>query len=145
RRFAPALAEAADGHLDPLLVVDDGSDAPLPPGAVDYEAALSAADPDPAAPPTPSPDDVHIVHTGGTTGRPKGVLWRQADFLAGALGVRGTVEELAEAAARAPDGRLRTLPAPPLMHGAAHWNALSCLAAGGTVVIQSRPEHLDPE
>lgn len=145
RRFAPALAEAADGHLDPLLVVDDGSDAPLPPGAVDYEAALSAADPDPAALPTPSPDDVYIVYTGGTTGRPKGVLWRQADFLAGALGVRGTVEELAEAAARAPDDRLRTLPAPPLMHGAAHWNALSCLAAGGTVVIQSRPEHLDPE
>src|SRR5690606_34782608 len=54
RRFAPALAEAADGPLAPLLVVDDGSDAPLPPGAVDYEAALSAADPDPAALPTPS-------------------------------------------------------------------------------------------
>ena len=31
------------------------------------------------------------------------------------------------------------------MHGAAHWNALSCLAAGGTVVIQSSPEHFDPD
>ena len=50
--------------------------------------------------------------------------------------------ELVERARR--PGRPRALPAPPFMHGAAHWNALSCLLAGGTVVIQDDTEHLDP-
>ena len=94
-----------------------------------------------------SPDDLYICYTGGTTGMPKGVLWRQADFLVAALGVRGRdgrdIESLSELAAAAADSRLRALPAPPLMHGAAHWNAFSCWLAGGTVVIQSHPDRFD--
>ena len=35
------------------------------------------------------------------------------------------------------------LPAPPLMHGAAHWNALSCWLSGGTIVLQDHPDRLD--
>ena len=35
-----------------------------------------------------SPDDLYILYTGGTTGMPKGVLWRQADIYVGALGGR---------------------------------------------------------
>ena len=50
--------------------------------------------------PEPSPDDLYVVYTGGTTGMPKGVLWRQTDFLAGALGVTGTYDGLAAAAAK---------------------------------------------
>jgi len=53
----------------------------------------------------------------------------------------GTEAELVERAGR-PE-RPRALPAPPFMHGAAHWNALSCLLAGGTVVIQDETDHLD--
>jgi acyl-CoA synthetase (AMP-forming)/AMP-acid ligase II len=138
--FAETLAEVLPSlpHLRLLIQVDDGDGTPLLPGAVAYEAALAAAEP---TPPTHlSPDDLYILYTGGTTGLPKGVLWRQADFLAACLGVAETTETLVTAAAA---GSLRALPAPPFMHGAAHWNALSAWLAGGTVVIQDDPVRLD--
>ena len=139
--FAPTLAEvlpSLDGN--PLLLqVADESGHPLLPGAVEYEAALAAADP--VAPEGLSPDDLYILYTGGTTGMPKGVLWRQGDFMAAALGIASTTDELV-AAAR--PSKLRTLPAAPFMHGAAHWNALSTWSSGGTVVVQQHPERLDP-
>ncbi len=144
-RFGPVLAEALDRlgpAVDPVLVtVDDGSATAALPGAISWDDLLAAASA--GRPPTnPTPDDRYVVYTGGTTGRPKGVLWRQGDFLASALGIEGTAEELVERAGR--DHRPRALPAPPFMHGAAHWNALSCLLAGGTVVIQDETDHLDP-
>ncbi|MGK2949814.1 MAG: AMP-binding protein [Acidimicrobiales bacterium] len=138
--FAPTLASVlADlPELRLLVQVDDGSGAALLPGAVPYEEALAEAVPSP--PQGLSPDDLYILYTGGTTGMPKGVLWRQADFLAACLGVSRATHELVAAATT---GSLRSLPAPPFMHGAAHWNALSAWLAGGTVVIQHHPERLD--
>ena len=138
--FASTLAEVRAGlpQLDLLLQVDDGTEAALLPGARRYEEALRAASP--RVPTGLSPDDLYILYTGGTTGMPKGVLWRQADFLAACLGVASTTDELVAAA---PGSSLRVLAAPPFMHGAAHWNVLSAWLAGGTVVIQDRPEHLD--
>ncbi|MFP5322514.1 MAG: AMP-binding protein [Acidimicrobiia bacterium] len=141
-RFAPVLAEALPRvpSVRVLVVVDDGSGTNPVPGSVAYEGLLAGA----AAERPPlrwSPDDRYVVYTGGTTGNPKGVLWRQGDFLDTALGVRGSEEQLVARAQR--PGRPRALPAPPFMHGAAHWNAWSCLLAGGTVVIQADTEHLD--
>ena len=140
--FAPTLAEVVPEltSVRLLLQVDDGTGAPLLPGAVWYEDALTAATPRP--PRDLSPDDRYILYTGGTTGMPKGTLWRQGDFLATALGVTGTVDEIVDRA-RSRAG-LRTLPSAPFMHGAAHWNAISAWISGGTVIVQDDPTRLDP-
>ena len=140
--FAATLAEVLPAlpELRLLLQVDDGSGVPLLPGARWYEDALAAATP--RAPAGLSPDDRYILYTGGTTGLPKGTLWRQGDFLATALGVRGTERQIV-AAARRRDG-LRALPSAPFMHGAAHWNAFSAWTSGGAVVVPDDPTRLDP-
>ncbi len=124
------------------IQVDDGSGEALLPGALDYEQALAAARP--AAPaPDLSPDDLYILYTGGTTGMPKGVLWRQEDILRAALytGDPGSLESIVE---RAKAGGIRSLPAPPFMHGAAHWVAFNMWHVGGTVVVQNETRRLDP-
>jgi acyl-CoA synthetase (AMP-forming)/AMP-acid ligase II len=141
--FASTLAEVLPDlpGVRLLLQVDDGSGSALLDGAADYEAALAAAGP--LEPAGLSPDDRYILYTGGTTGMPKGVLWRQTDFLATCLGVRGTSDDLVATAARR-GASLRTLPAAPFMHGAAHWNAISAFVSGGTVVVPDRPTRFDP-
>ena len=72
--------------VEVLLQVADEADVPLLPGAVDYEEALASADGPIEA--TPSPDDLYVLYTGGTTGMPKGVLWRQHDIFIAGMGGR---------------------------------------------------------
>ncbi len=147
-RFAPTLANVLPRlpRLRTLIQVADESGNALLDGAIEYEAALAS---EPATRPDVawSPDDLYILYTGGTTGMPKGVLWRQEDIFFGALGgdpPGGTrVRSVAGLAAQAAGGGLRTLAAPPFMHGAAHWIAFNTLHQGGTVVIQARPDRLD--
>ena len=140
--FATTLAEVLPAlpELRLALQVDDGTGSRLLPGARPYEEALAAAKP--RAPEGLSPDDRYILYTGGTTGLPKGTLWRQGDFLATALGVRGSEPQIVAAARTRRD--LRALPSAPFMHGAAHWNALSAWISGGAVVVQDDPTRFDP-
>ena len=88
-----------------------------------------------------SPDDVYIIYTGGTTGHPKGVMWRHEDIwrtLAGGIDfITGEPleDEWAQSRAGAEgDGMVRMAPA-PLIHGAAMVATLACLFAGDTAVI----------
>jgi acyl-CoA synthetase (AMP-forming)/AMP-acid ligase II len=146
--FAEPLGRIID-RLDrrPLLlhVADESGAEPLP-GALDYEEALAAASPAPLDV-RPGADDLHILYTGGTTGMPKGVLWRIGDLLNGPLGLRrrdGTpITDLAEAIEPALASRHRVLIAPPLMHGTGTWSALGGWCSGATVVIPDRVDRLD--
>jgi 3-oxocholest-4-en-26-oate---CoA ligase len=150
-RFAPMLARVLPRLSTPILLlqVADASATPLVPGALDYEDALAASSDAPLGI-TTSDDDLYIVYTGGTTGMPKGVLWRQADIFYAAMGGRlpgqQPVASIDDVVARAAYGDMnRTLPAPPFMHGAGHWTAFITLHQGGTVIVQSETRHLDPD
>jgi len=144
--FAPLLAKIRPQlpKLRLLIQVADESGHPLLEGALDYETALADATPDPL-PDDLSEDDLYILYTGGTTGMPKGVLWRQDDILNAALTTSppGSLADM-KARARATEG-IRTLPAAPFMHGAAHWAAFNMWHIGGTVVVQGHVAHLDPD
>jgi acyl-CoA synthetase (AMP-forming)/AMP-acid ligase II len=148
--FAPNVAAIRHAlpELSVLIQVADDSGNALLPGAVDYEELLAGAS---AAPPpvTPSPDDLYILYTGGTTGMPKGVLWRSADIYVSAMGGRRTdgrelasLEEIADYAKNGPG--LRSLIGPPLMHGAAQWGLFINLGMGNTCFIPNENKKLEP-
>ncbi len=122
------------------LWVDDGS-GPCPDWATPYEDAAKSAIGRVRAPWGRSGDDLYMLYTGGTTGMPKGVMWRQDDLFARLIdgGVRhydvdGGLEG-ARAALEASPIELTLLPACPLMHGTGAFTANTVLAEGGRVCL----------
>ena len=120
--------------------VDDGTTA-RPEWAIAFEAAATAKTGRIRAPWDRSGDDLVLIYTGGTTGRPRGVMWRQHDlFLASnttgdpAETNLDYVRQRLEEAPTFPMG----LPAAPLMHGTAYVFAGTLLNRGGTVVTLTR-------
>ena len=144
-RFAPLLQEVR-GNLPSLRViiqVPDTSGNPLLDGAIWYEDALEQSSTDkPAA--GYNGDDLYILYTGGTTGMPKGVLWRNADAVVECFGGSKTAQTIDEFIAEANVG-LRSLTSPPFMHGASHWIAMRTWLSGGTVIVQSQTDRLDAD
>jgi acyl-CoA synthetase (AMP-forming)/AMP-acid ligase II len=142
-QFAPTLAEVLPDlpQLSVILQVPDESGNDLLPGAIWFEDALAAASPEKPAVQW-SPDDLYILYTGGTTGMPKGVLWRNGDAMVECFGGSPTAVTLEDWVSEA-TAELKALLAPPFMHGAGHWVSFRAWLGGGTVFIQSIPERLD--
>jgi 3-oxocholest-4-en-26-oate---CoA ligase len=142
--FAPTLAAVrADlPDLRVVLQVPDDSGHDLLPGAQWFTDALAAAAAErPAV--RWSPDDLYILYTGGTTGRPKGVLWRNGDALVECFGGSATAPDVAGFVAEAGIG-FKGLVTPPFMHGAGQWVAFRIWLGGGTVFVGSHPDRFDP-
>jgi len=124
---------------------------PTPGFAVDYESLAERPLGRTVAPWGRSGDDLLILYTGGTTGMPKGVMWRQEDlfFVLGAggnalLGIP-PLESPAEAGARAAAADPAvTIAAAPLMHGTSQFTAIMALTAGGAVACLPG-NHFDAE
>jgi acyl-CoA synthetase (AMP-forming)/AMP-acid ligase II len=150
--FHGVFVERIEGIRDRLpgirswLWVDDGT-AACPTWAVPYEEAAETTGPSGDgghqrvhAPWSRGPDDIHMLYTGGTTGMPKGVMWRQDDLFARLNGggfrkypPEGTVDDVRTLIRTSGPG-MTLLPACPLMHGTGGFTAMECLSEGGHVV-----------
>jgi len=147
REFAPRVRGVLD-HL-PLLqhtiVIDDGSDADLTGlDSVPFEDAMASGSPERDFAPR-SADDRYILYTGGTTGMPKGVVWRHEDVFF-ALG--GGIDILSNARVEKPQSLVESalaaagpstmMPIAPLMHGATQWGVMGGSFRGNKVVLMAK-------
>jgi acyl-CoA synthetase (AMP-forming)/AMP-acid ligase II len=144
--LAPRI-EAVRGSLpllQHLIHIDDGSGSVPVEGSIAFDAAVASGGPERDFGPR-SDDDHYIIYTGGTTGMPKGVVWRHEDvFFALGGGIdaytneRVTDEWALAKRAGASQGGMTSLNLPPLMHGAAQWGFWRFAFEGNRVVFLGR-------
>jgi fatty-acyl-CoA synthase len=142
--FGPHVASVLPGlpKLQHVIQLEDGTGVVTEGlAAVEYEHALSTASPSAEGLHPRSPDDLYILYTGGTTGMPKGVMWRQEDIFFAAMGGGNyggpgvaTPEEVADHVSEAVGVSLALA---PLMHGNAQWTTSVGLFGGNTVVLNA--------
>ena len=135
------------GKVKHLLAVGDTAAAPLPAETVLYDEAV-AAQPDTRGFGPRSADDLYIIYTGGTTGMPKGVMWRHEDLFYAGMGGGEPMgepatrpEEVAEKAVGR--GALVMFPVAPLMHGAAQLASWIGFWQAATVVLVRKFDPVD--
>ena len=147
RGFSADVSALSDEFpaLHTHLVLEDASIGNVPAPGTEYESALAGSSELRDFSPR-SPDDLYIVYTGGTTGLPKGTLWRHADLYSNvAHPLGGSIERPEEIALQTtnPLG-LRMLTLSPLMHGGGQWPLFICLFNGG-VALFPVSTHFDPD
>jgi acyl-CoA synthetase (AMP-forming)/AMP-acid ligase II len=123
-----------------LVSIDDGSTVGQLPGAVSLDEALASGDVEPVV---GSPDDVIMMCTGGTTGRPKGVLWRQSDMYVSAMtgADHASVDDIHQ---KVRSGGQPWFAVSPLMHAAGMWTAFAAIFNGLSVILYDNRSKLDP-
>lgn len=145
RELASRAAAVRTEKLKHVVLVDDDSGADLGGlDAVPWDEAILKGSPAREFG-ARSGDDLYIIYTGGTTGMPKGVMWRQEDIFFSGMGGGDPAGQPAErpeqiaaqAAGRDPSA---TFPMAPLMHGAAQLASFICFHWGGKVVLQHKFE-----
>lgn len=142
RRYSDRVAavRASTPKLRTVLVVDDGTDAPTAADSVEYEAALAASRGERDFGDR-SPDDIFMLYTGGTTGMPKGVMWRHEDWwrvLGGGINfVTGEYvqDEWQQAKAGAGNPPMVRYPIPPMIHGGSQTATFHGLFDGGKTIM----------
>jgi acyl-CoA synthetase (AMP-forming)/AMP-acid ligase II len=143
RRFASVISPALDAVAAQGVLLEVSYEEGACQLGEDYEAALRAQAPTRGFEPR-SADDLYCVYTGGTTGMPKGVLWRHEDIFFAAMGggdpisLGDHITEPEQLASRVLRPGVRALALPPFMHAAGHWLAFSNMFGGGTVITTSR-------
>ncbi|MBF6144566.1 acyl-CoA synthetase [Nocardia nova] len=128
--------------LKTVIAVNDGTEAevPLPADSVEYEAALAASHGERDFGDR-SNDDIFMIYTGGTTGMPKGVMWRHEDWwrvLGGGINfVTGEAieDEWQQAKAGAAGGQMVRYPIPPMIHGGSQSATFHGLFDGGKTIM----------
>ncbi|NUP25858.1 MAG: acyl-CoA synthetase, partial [Nocardia sp.] len=135
-------------QLKTVLIVDDGTEGATPADAVDFEAALaeSSGERDFG---DRSNDDIFMIYTGGTTGMPKGVMWRHEDWwrvLGGGINFMTgeyVQDEWQQAKNGAAGGQMVRYPIPPLIHGGSQTAVFHGLFDGGkTIMIPEFDAHV---
>ncbi len=119
------------------LWVDDGTE-PCPDWAMPYEEAAASATERTVPAHGRDGDDLLLLYTGGTTGMPKGVMWRQHDLfvtLNPSSGVNyGPTPDLGKVREMCTQPGPIVIPAAPLMHGTGMFTSLAALTAAGCIV-----------
>ncbi len=137
-KFADQLL-AAGAEL--LISVDDDSGASELAGSVTLDDALAQGGTDREV--AASPDDLLMICTGGTTGRPKGVLWRQSDIYVSSM-VGDDHACAAEIHRKVQSAGPPWFALSPLMHAAGLWTAFSAILSGQTVILYDTRNPFDP-
>ncbi len=140
--FVPVLNELAPEFpaTTTYVLISDGTNAAPSFEALSYEAALADQPQTRNFGTSRSADDLYVLYTGGTTGLPKGVMWRHVDIFFAAMGGGNYLEPISEPEqiivnATAPPMPMTMVATAPLMHAAGQWVTMISLFTGGKAIV----------